>query len=1003
MFTLGTREHSLEPCAGTAAAAQQQLQSEEHIEPAPVLLAAAARIQTCSDDEEYAVLDLGGDAYCSSSGGSSDYWAAAEDGPRTYQAPRRAAGLIFADHLLIHPRSVVSRRPSCCPFSRSAKSNVHIKEMSCRMLRKWAGGGFQRQQVLILPFLLCRGALILPSIGADDWMFGLGPTTAQLPVSGSAGVPSISAVGTAGEPEGSRDTLGGPTPDQTPQQPPGLAPPPPPARAPCTFANVLPAGGGSSGSSADAGMDSPEGDGAACGLPGPLGSAAAQTISEYFAGAEGLVCESPSWAHTLSETNSAALLLEPGTPASRRSDRRGDSPGEIALQRTGSGRSPASPHQQAADQAHSPAAHAAETTPTADGATALSERPPSPGFAAACAGGSDAPCAAPTVSNALPAAAEGSTARGSAGFAASATPEGPPDLAAGLEEHSIFLNALPIPAPVAASAPALTGQDASSVDGGFGEGLSRRERFRLAVAAAEAERENSAQALPAPPELPPAAAAAAAAGRSADAAASAARGSPEGTPLAATGSLDDIDDVSGSRSHAARLPPHQRSPAPATAESGLREDLPLTASLSAPDVAASSEPDLARLSEPNEATLAEPKQAICSPPDQAADETARSPGQDPGTSPDQATDDTPMLLGSAELLSIAEPPEPRSPGGGVPSSEPPPAVQGRGSLASPGGSQGPSPAAVPITAAPSPFSRVPSDSDRDGSDHHVAGFSGSRDAPRGGASRQARSADGAAAAAAEPDAQRPDVGGVVEEEEEEERAGVITPRQQSTQELIARFSAGAPPVGAQPAPTSPLKFLRSHAGAALTIQRNCSCCEILYSVKCSGPAYMCTSLVICSVCDNMQGENLQACAALQMCLLGAAWCSGMQRALGCARRLARRGFIMARNFALIPAGVQPAQPLERAGGGDSQASPAEPPPRRSPRLTAPTGYLVNLGPPAGRASFAALPRSPLTSGACHGSSSHGCPALKLVSHAPTILHTTSTHLTSEEAHCSGGL
>ena len=51
---------------------------------------AAARIQTCSDDEEYAVLDLGG-GYCSSSDGSGDYWGPADDGPRTYQAPRWAS------------------------------------------------------------------------------------------------------------------------------------------------------------------------------------------------------------------------------------------------------------------------------------------------------------------------------------------------------------------------------------------------------------------------------------------------------------------------------------------------------------------------------------------------------------------------------------------------------------------------------------------------------------------------------------------------------------------------------------------------------------------------------------------------------------------------------------------------------------------------------------------------------------------------------------------------
>ena len=46
-----------------------------------------ARIQTCSDDEDFAVLDLGG-GYCSSSDGSDEGWRPHNDAAITYQAPR---------------------------------------------------------------------------------------------------------------------------------------------------------------------------------------------------------------------------------------------------------------------------------------------------------------------------------------------------------------------------------------------------------------------------------------------------------------------------------------------------------------------------------------------------------------------------------------------------------------------------------------------------------------------------------------------------------------------------------------------------------------------------------------------------------------------------------------------------------------------------------------------------------------------------------------------------
>jgi hypothetical protein len=53
----------------------------------PQSVPAAAMIRTCSDDEDYAVLDLGG-GYCSSSDGSGDGWHGGRDEDRIYQAPR---------------------------------------------------------------------------------------------------------------------------------------------------------------------------------------------------------------------------------------------------------------------------------------------------------------------------------------------------------------------------------------------------------------------------------------------------------------------------------------------------------------------------------------------------------------------------------------------------------------------------------------------------------------------------------------------------------------------------------------------------------------------------------------------------------------------------------------------------------------------------------------------------------------------------------------------------
>lgn len=53
----------------------------------PQSVPAAAMIRTCSDDEEYAVLDLGG-GHCSSSDGSGDGWHSGRDEERIYLAPR---------------------------------------------------------------------------------------------------------------------------------------------------------------------------------------------------------------------------------------------------------------------------------------------------------------------------------------------------------------------------------------------------------------------------------------------------------------------------------------------------------------------------------------------------------------------------------------------------------------------------------------------------------------------------------------------------------------------------------------------------------------------------------------------------------------------------------------------------------------------------------------------------------------------------------------------------
>ncbi len=634
----------------------------------------------------------------------------------------------------------------------------------------------------------CRGALALPSIDADDWMFGLGAATAQIAVAApaDAGVPSAAPpsgraeLGTSNSKD-APDQASAPAPDlaATPVPIHGAAPVPDhaPAHVPCTFANVLlpGAGGGGSEAGSSGGSSAEERRASVCGAgragvgagAAVLGSAARLTISEYFAAAEGVDPEppggSPSTARTLSDADLASsrgqIIHGSPQPLPMRSPTAAQAVGLLSWDALLA--SQTSMQHQVERQACSPAGAADHND--ADG-----------GEAAA------AVSAAPVMFlNALPAAA-------GAGDAES-TPSSPSatssDLA-GDQGHGSMFQAPPVEArspPAALQAP--RGDNA-------GEGaLSRREQFRRAVAAAETERQNRLQAEPlsaldastrasVPPASPQHGEGAENVQQgSAQHGQEAQRPSPvkhsRGEAVSASQSLDDIDDSSCSAA----------CDVPTVDGLALHQTLSTPVDVDCPDFVASQEASTSRDGaadslHPREEqghlpSLTDGSDAGCLPASDAADDHGKLVQS-------QAAADSPTLIGDAEVLSFAELPADTamSPSGSLPLQpsadlEPPLTHEkARG----PESSEPPAEAAV-IAAPPSRRSSSPG-------------------GPHRGESQTLKDTPAA------------EVGAGLAERVE---SGVVTPRRQSTQELIARFSAGVPD-SARPPPTSPLKFLRAARG-----------------------------------------------------------------------------------------------------------------------------------------------------------------------------------------------
>ncbi|BDA41322.1 hypothetical protein COCOBI_02-1020 [Coccomyxa sp. Obi] len=851
-------------------------------------LVGAARIQTCSDDEDFAVLDLGG-GYCSSSDGSDDGWRPTTDAATTYQAP--------------------------------------------------------------------RGALILSSIDADDWMFGLGAMPPQLAPTeavaagahASGATPEDGMYASATPPEQATVPGLAPMPHQGAE--PGLAPTPrygaerslapmPDqglAHTRCTFANVLPRVGApseadSSDSAAAAGGPSRFGSALEVGSSRlgagtvALGSAARLTISEYFAAAEGFVGEppggSPSTARTLSDADLATSCNV-------------DSPQSELVFSVPAVQSSAAEHLPVSSSTGD--ALPALLAECRDGqqSSAADSEAPAAGLCAAQKGSPDISAAPVIFMNALPAAAgvksgeddgdarsapstRSGTRAGDDGLAQSrGLPEGGPELSGG------------------------------------GGGLSRREQFRLAVAAAEAERQKRLAALSQeePHSLEGTLACASMQSASErqigvhDDPCSKAHPEVERQhhfPVgeasmheacrSASHSLDDIDGDScgkGDGLSPMATPRHQESSVTHANEgtvvishlAGSQESRELVAALrestagcgvatttvnaargSAVDpedscqethaaFTASEHADQWNIGAPG--TIAAPAREVAN-----ASATALGAAIDHGERPaghDNAFADVPVLMGDAEVLSIADPPPEDSPAS--PGNVPPEVPAAQEPLVTPHNSGnpegGPAEGIGMAAEASSAKSGLPSEQHMEfgSSNQQELQLTGGTDVvhksgtPGGAPAERVEVAAEASAVNAPPSSQRTGFGSASQQQlqspgraagvDDGVEAGVVTPQRQSTQELIARFSAGADLGLPRPAPTSPLKFLRSGAG---------------------------------------RPSPQHAAAA-----------PGVGLSSSCA-----------------------------------QSNPASPP--RPAPVTASASYLANLGPPAGRAIVAPLPRSPLTSG-----------------------------------------
>ncbi|CAL8461957.1 g1488 [Coccomyxa elongata] len=847
-------------------------------EPSKSGLVNAARIQTCSDDEDFAVLDLGG-GYCSSSDGSNEGWRPTDDAATTYHAP--------------------------------------------------------------------RGALILSSINADDWMFGLGAMPAQpLPTDAGANASSVA-------PTAALDSLYAYTTPPEQAAVPDLAPIPhqgaepnlapvldhEPARPRCTFVNVLPGVGAPN--EADSSSSFP----AAGGPPrlgstlevgssrlgagvAALGSAARLTISEYFAAAEGFVGEppggSPSTARTLSDADLAVSRVT--SPQS-----------ELVF---------SAPMVQSSAEEQLPVSSAtgdAWPAKLAEGrggqqCTAADSETPAGGQSATRKGSPDIRAAPVIFLNALPAAA-GARIGEDVGDAQSA-----PSTRAGSPGGDDGL-------PLSKTSP----EGTPGLNDGCG-GLSRREQFRLAVAAAQAERQKRHAALSQEEPYPTEGTRACASVQPASERRAAAHDDPRSAAhpevelhhnsavdeasrreahRTTSHSLDDIDGNScgAGDGHSPVASPHLHessvtcangdtsstaaiahladshegrdliaAPSESTVECGVATTA-VTAARNAADPEDSCQETRAT------STVREiadrPKSGapgtVAAPAREVADAGALGAASDHGEPPagaGNATADVLVLMGDAEVLSIADPaPEPSLASSGNVPPEVPAAQEPLVTPHKSGNPQGGPAQGIGLAAQASAESKPPSEqctefgssSQQDlqsagGTDMvHESGI------PGGAPAERTELAAEASAVTAPPSWQCSAFGSASQQELQSPRsaavvnggvddgveAGVVTPRRQSTQELIARFSAGANLGLPRPVPTSPLKFLRSGAGHPSPQQA--------------------------AAAPGVDLSSLQA-----------------------------------------------------------QQNPASPP-RPAPG-TASASYLANLGPPAGRAIVAPLPRSPITSG-----------------------------------------
>lgn len=722
-------------------------------------------------------------------------------------------------------------------------------------------------------------------------MFGLGAMPAQ-PIPTNAGAHASSVAPTAAQnslyaytipPEQAAASDLAPMPHQ--REEPTLAPVPDHglARPRCTFANVL------QGVGAPSEADSSSSFLAAGGPPrlgstlevgssrlapstAALGSAARLTISEYFAAAEGFVGEppggSPSTARTLSDADLAVSSVS--SPQS-----------ELVLS--------AAMLQSAAEEQPLVSSATGDALPAkpAEGregyqSTAADSKTPAAGQSAIRKGLPDISAAPVIFLNALPAAAGARTGEDvDDAQSAPSTRSGSP----GVEEA---WKTLP--------------EETPGLNGGGG-GLSRREQFRLVVAAAQAERQkrhaalsqeepHSTEGTRACASMQPALQRQAGAHDDPCSAAHPEVEMNHTSPVDEASrrearrtfshSLDDIDGSScgaGDGQSPLASPRYHESSVtcanggtPSTAAiahlagshesrdviAALRESTvecgvattALTAAINAADAEDSRQETRApsTASENAERPKSGAPGTVAEPACEAANAEALGAAIDHGEPPTGAGNapaDVPVLMGNAEVLSIADPaPETSPPSSG---NVPPEAPAAQEPLVTPhkvGNLQDGSAHGIGLAAEASVKSKPPSEQRTafgSSSQQDLQSTRGS-DAlqesgiPGDGPAETTEVAAETIAGTALPSRQYSAFGSASQQELQTPRsaalvdggvddgvrkaavvdggveAGVVTPRRQSTQELIARFSAGANLGLPRPVPTSPLKFLRSGAG-----------------------------------------------------------------------------------------------------------------------------------------------------------------------------------------------